>query len=53
MSLTQVIKKDNIKELIEQYRIAVDMLGLADIISIDEHEKRAAWIKEWEDLLYE
>ena len=53
MSLAQVIKKDNIKELIDRYKIAVDMLGLADIISIDEHEKRAAWIKEWEDLLYE
>ena len=53
MSLTQVIKKDNIKELIDQYKIAVDMLGLADVISIEEHEERAAWIKEWEDLLYE
>ena len=53
MSLMQVIKKDNLKELIDQYKIAVDLLGLADLISIDEHEERAAWIKEWEDLLYE
>ena len=53
MSLTQVLKKDNIKELIEQYKIAVDMLGLAEIISIKEHEERAQWIKEWEKKLYE
>ena len=52
MSFTQVIKKDNIKELIDQYKIAVDMLGLADIISIEEHEERAQWIKEWEEKLY-
>lgn len=53
MSIMQVIKKDNIKELIDQYKIAVDMLVLADIISIDEHEEKTAWIKEWEELLYE
>jgi hypothetical protein len=53
MNLMQVIKKDNLKELIDQYKIAVDMLGLADIISIEEHEEKAMWIKEWEDSLYE
>ncbi len=53
MSLSQVIKNDEVKELIKQYKIAVDMLGLADIISIEEHEERATWIKEWEELLYE
>ena len=53
MSFSQVIKKDNIQELIDQYKIAVDMLGLADIISIEEHEERARWIKEWEEKLYE
>ncbi len=53
MSLTQLLKKDNIKELIDQYKIAIDMLGLADIISIEEHEKRVQWIKEWKTKLYE
>ena len=53
MSFTQVIKKDNLKELIDQYKIAIDILGLADIISIEEHEERAHWIKEWEEKLYE
>ena len=53
MSTMQIVKKDNIKELINQYRIAIDMLGLADIISIEEHEERIAWINEWEELLYE
>jgi len=53
MSLTQVLKKDNIKELLDQYKIAIDMLGLADIISIEEHEERAQWIKEWEEKMYE
>jgi len=49
----QEIRKDNLKTLIDEYKIAVDMLGLADIISIEEHRERYSWIKEWEELLYE
>ena len=53
MSTIQVIKEDYIKELINQYRIAIDMLGLAEILSIEEHKERIAWINEWEEKLYE
>ena len=46
-------KQDVVRELVEEYKIAVDMLGLADIISIKEHQERHGLIKKWEAMLYE
>ena len=46
-------EKDDLRKLVYEYKNAVDMLGLADIITIEEHRERYSWIKEWEDLLSE
>lgn len=47
-----VQKGDVLRELVEEYKIAVDMLSLAEIISIEEHRERHVWIKKWEEKLY-
>ena len=46
-------EKGDLRKLVYEYKNVVDMLGLADIITIEEHRERYSWIKKWENLLNE
>ena len=44
------IDKDYVKEIVEEYKRAIDVLGLADIIPLEEHRAKIKRIQKMENL---
>ena len=47
------IDKDYIREILEEYKNAIDILGLAEILPLDDHIRKINKIKKLEQKLFE
>jgi len=47
------IDKDYIREILEDYKNAIDILGLAEILPLEDHMRKINRIKKLEQMLFE
>lgn len=47
------IDKDYIREILEEYKNAIDILGLAEILPLEDHIRKINKIKKLEQMLFE
>ena len=47
------IDKDYIREILEEYKNAIDILGLAEILPLQDHKRKIDKIKKLEQQIFE
>ena len=54
MNLMEAIQidKDYVKEILEEYKRAIDILGLAELLPLEDHIQKIKRIKKIEDILF-
>ena len=45
--------KDYVREILEEYKNAIDILGLAEILPLDDHMRKIKKIKKFEQKIFE